>query len=393
MREKLEKYDKLITVFLVIIAFTLGVGWWVAEERSEPVYLSKIDKLLYENSEQMPPHVVLTLPNKLVFKKVTTKDILVDAQKDDNQQPKSSKKTKFSLDNLLANVPSVLSLPGKAPTAELKFVTSNEDLLEKLDEDTFLPKKSEDNVLPWVAYGNFVKTEPNFKKVSIVLSGLGMDYNSVAKIADAFDSEVSLSFTPYSQDIDKNIVKAREAGHETYVDILLSSRDFYKEDKGPLSLSKFLSKEEMLSRFKKSLSAKAPLGGIVIKDGFFDKDNPIMIKTILAEAKNRGLLVIDAVSENLSDAAKTDGLVHRRADIVIDKDIDKDLVKTLLEKAETIAFNKGQVMIVADSKPFIVMELYNWIKTFSPQVSYEEAKNIDITKPFALVPASNLVIE
>ena len=76
-----------------------------------------------------------------------------------------------------------------------------------------------------------------------------------------------------------------------------------------------------------------------------------------------------------------------------DKDIDKDLVKALLEKAETIAFNKGQVMIVADSKPFIVMELYNWIKTFSPQVSYEEAKNIDITKPFALVPASNLVIE
>ena len=105
----------------------------------------------------------------------------------------------------------------------------------------------------------------------------------------------------------------------------------------------------------------------MVKDGFFDKDNPQTIQAILAEAKSRGLLVIDAVDENLSDTIKIEGLVRRRADIVINNDIDKDLVKNLLEKAESIAFNKGQVMIVADPKPFIILEIYNWIKTFSPQ--------------------------
>ena len=81
MREQLEKYDKLITACLVIIAFTLGVGWWVAEEKSEPVYTTKIDKLLYENRDRLSPHSVLTLPDKLVFKKAeTSQDIVVDAK-------------------------------------------------------------------------------------------------------------------------------------------------------------------------------------------------------------------------------------------------------------------------------------------------------------------------
>ena len=70
----------------------------------------------------------------------------------------------------------------------------------------------------------------------------------------------------------------------------------------------------------------------------------------------------------------------------------KEFIRTL-QTAENIAFDKGQVLIVADPKPVIVMALYNWIKTFSPQISYEEAKTVEISKPFALVPASNLVVE
>ena len=60
---------------------------------------------------------------------------------------------------------------------------------------------------------------------------------------------------------------------------------------------------------------------------------------------------------------------------------------------ETEVMDKGQVMIVAENKPVIVLELLNWIQTFSPQLEYEQMKNTPITKPLALVPASNLVVE
>ena len=65
MREKLEKYDKLITAVLVIVAFILGIGYWFAEEKSEPEYLSKIDRLMFDKDNKAPK-LVLTLPNKLV---------------------------------------------------------------------------------------------------------------------------------------------------------------------------------------------------------------------------------------------------------------------------------------------------------------------------------------
>ena len=87
------------------------------------------------------------------------------------------------------------------------------------------------------------------------------------------------------------------------------------------------------------------------------------------------------------------GLARRKADIVIDKDMTKDAIEEAIKKAENIAFDKGQVLIVADPKPIIIVALHSWIKTFSPQVSYEEAKTIEISKPFALVPLSNLVVE
>ena len=79
MREKLEKYDKLITAFLVITAFILGIGWWFAEEKSEPVYLSKIDRLMFDKDNKAPKFV-LTLPDKLVAKnKNDIKEVFVDA--------------------------------------------------------------------------------------------------------------------------------------------------------------------------------------------------------------------------------------------------------------------------------------------------------------------------
>lgn len=105
------------------------------------------------------------------------------------------------------------------------------------------------------------------------------------------------------------------------------------------------------------------------------------------------MLVVDATYGDAVDKIKVEGLARRKADIVIDKDMDKETVEKFLKQAENIAFDKGQVLIVADPKPIIVIALYNWIQTFSPQVSYEEAKTVDITKPFALVPLSNLVVE
>ncbi len=391
MREKLEKYDKLITAVLVIVAFILGIGYWFAEEKSEPEYLSKIDRLMFDKDNKAPK-LVLTLPDKLT---ATNKkaDVFIDVSQEARLMKEPPAPPEFSFEKLLARVPNLTNLPAKTATQQLDYIGLEESLTDKSKEGLILPRISEDGHKPWSEYGMTVDVQPNFKKVAVVIAGLGFDPNSVNKIAQAFDSEVSMSFTPYTPNPYNAITTARTSGHETYMDLLLSSRDFLKEDTGPLSLNLNLSMESSFERFYKTISQPAPIGGIIIRDGIANDSNAIILRTLLNDANNRGLLIVDATSENGIANIKIAGLARRKADIVINQDMTGDDIEKSLQKAETIAFDKGQVLIVADAKPLAVTAIYKWIKTFSPQISYEEAKMVEISKPFALVPLSNLVVE
>ena len=392
MHDIIEKYDKLITAAIVIIAFVLGIGYWFAEEKSEPVYLSKIDKLMFDKDNKAPKFV-LTLPDKLIAKQKKDKEVFVDAVKNIENKKDIEEVMDFSLERLLAAVPNLFNLPAKPATQKLDYIDLDENLLEYTEDNKKLPKISDSGQKPWSVYGNTVSVQPNFKKVAIVIAGLGFDQNAINKIAEAFDSEVSMSFTPYTPKPYDAITKARSLGHETYVDLILSSRDFLKEDTGPLSINLNLSLEEAMERFYNTIIQPAPIGGIIIRDGVANDNNRVIISSLLDEAKKRGLLVVDATSEKGISAITIDGLARRKADIVINRDTDKETIQEYLQQAENIAFDKGQVLIVADPKPIIIMHLYKWINTFSPQISYEEAKTAEISKPFAVVPLSNLVVE
>ena len=131
----------------------------------------------------------------------------------------------------------------------------------------------------------------------------------------------------------------------------------------------------------------------MVNDGIADASTKVLLEKIIKEAGLRGLLVIDATSSPLIASLNKKGVAFRKADFVIEHVYDREIIRNLLKRAETEVMDKGQVMIVAENKPVIVLELLNWIQTFSPQLEYEQMKNTPITKPLALVPASNLVVE
>lgn len=396
MNKQLEKYDKLIVFFLVITASVLAIGWWFAEEKSAPEYSSKLDRLMFDKNNKSPKWV-LTLPDKMEAKdrsKEEIKDVEIDVFEEiviSNEEKTSDES--FSVANLLVNIPNIFMLRSKKQTANLKNVQTNPALLDKSVKGLLLPKISDDGLKPWVEYGNFINIQPNFKKIAIVLSGVGFDKKISDKVYDIYESEVSMSFSPYAINKSSAILTAREKGHETYADIILSSKNYLKEDTGPLSLNLTASTKEQKEKLNTILNTKSPIGGVVIRDGFLEDDNKNIMSAILNILKNKGLLIVDATSSSIIDNLKIEHLPRQKADIVINRDMKKNEILKSLKKAETIAFNKGQVLIVADTKPIILTALYEWIETFSPQISYEEAKNVNINKPFALVPVSNIVVE
>ncbi len=392
MAKNLERYDKLVIVGCLIAVLVLGVGYWFAQEKSEPVYLSKIDRLMFDKNNKSPAYI-LTLPDKIEISSQTQDEAGNNSEKQNVAKNEIHENENFSLENLIGNVPNIGKLPNKNGFVPMKNVGVLPELIEIKENGSILPKKGNEGHRAWIEYGNTINTLPNFKKIAVVIGNLGFDNMAVNKIASAFSSGLSMSFHPYmTHDVD-NISTARQKGHETYMDVLLASKDFLREDTGPLAINFDLTKEELFARLHKIISKKEPIGGIIIRDGKISSDKQELVKSILEEIRDRGLLMIDATSSDVINTIKVDSLARRRADIVINKDTTPEEIDDEIKKAENIAFDKGQVLIVADDKPLIIVKLAQWIDTFSPQLSYEEAKTVDITKPFALVPVSNLVVE
>lgn len=393
MFRKIVSDNTLIIITGAAIIAVAVTGLLFADKKSEPVYLSKIDKLMFDKDNKAPKFV-LTLPtwDKVLASAKENKSFEIndDVIQELNEEIFVPKKR--SMEDIIARIPNLGSLPETPPTQTLNNVMQSKGLIEKIDGMT-LPRISEDNKKPWVEYGKVVDVLPNFKKVAVIIKGMGFDPLSLDKVSKAMNSEVSFSFTPYAQDISGKIISTRQHGHETYVDMLLSSKNFLHADSGPLSMSLTISKEEALSRLQHSLSAQAPIGGVVVNDGIADEDNRELLLGLLKELRDRGLLMIDATTGDGLSKIEVHNLARKKADVVIDSDFRKEAIDKALLKAEYIAFEKGQVLIVADPKPIVIVELFNWIKTFSPQVSYQEAKDMELNKPFALVPPSNLVNE
>ncbi len=393
MAKNLEKYDKLVIAVLIIAFLMIGTGYWFAHEKSEPVYLSKIDRLMFDKNNKSPAFLI-TLPDDLKSIIKTDEEPEMEFAKPQIlPKPAEPQDIAFSLEDLINNIPNLSKLPDKTFPVTLRNITALPELTEVTEEGLSLPKISDDGHRPWIEYGQTSQIQPNFKKIAIVIGNLGFDGSTTDKVASAFAPEVSLSFHPYITRNAEDIMAARTKGHETYRDILLASADYLTKDTGPLAINLDLADEEILNRFHLSISQPHPIGGIIIREGYIAENNIAKLTTVLEEVRNRGLLMIDATSSEIISSIKISGLPRRKADIVLDNNMTQSEIDAQIKKAENIAFDKGQVLIVTENKPLAIITLSRWIDSFSPQLSYEEAKTANITKPFALVPVSNLVVE
>lgn len=382
-RQKRKYFILMLTATIIIVA---AAGYFSASIKSQPEYLSKIDRLMFDKENQSPKFI-LTLPDK-------------DAKPAEAPkiETETEKKTELpvTIEDFVERAPLVSKLPELKDLKPLKNIEIDEDLSEQAEEFV-LPKTGKDGKKPWIEYGQRTEVAPNFSKIAVVIQKIGLDNSILNAAVKALPSEVSLSFSPYTPDVAKKIKEARNSGHETYIDWLLPSSDVLKSDNGPLSMSLTLKPEENLLRLRQVLSVPAPVGGMVIIDGVADKDTSGQLKTFLAELKSRGLLMIDAISGQEINKISESGLARKKAEIVIDENsLTQQSIAEKLQTAERLARENGQVMIVAAPKPIILTALSNWFQTFSKQLTYEQMKELNITsfdKPFALVPASNLVVE
>lgn len=387
MFKKIRQQQGIILAVIMTLSVIIIAGYFSAVKRSEPKFRSKVDQMLFEEGN-LSPRYVITLPDH------QTKKAITDKVTDTSTTKKQEDDGLTTQQRVLMSVPVLSKLTAIEGLSPLKNIGVNSELLEK-DSGFIIPRKN-DMMKPWVEYGHKVKVQPNFFRVTIIFKNFGIDKTAYLTILKGMPENVSFSFSPYAQEIEKRIKEARESGHETYLDLLLPSQNYLSADTGPLAMDITVSPEELIRRLKESLSINAPLGGMIVGRGDAGADSLEHLGKVLNEVENRGLLMLNASEEETVEMIKVPGLARNKADIIIDDNFNLKDITHKLEIAEMIARNKGQVIVVAEPKPIVILEIRKWIDTFSKQMTYEELREQNINapeKPFALVPLSNVVIE
>jgi uncharacterized protein len=176
---------------------------------------------------------------------------------------------------------------------------------------------------------------------------------------------VSLAFAPYGADLERQVQRAREEGHEVLLQAPMEPFDYPDNDPGPQTLVSTLPPEQNTDRLHWVLSRFSGYVGVINFMGGRFTSNDQAFAPVMREIGSRGLLYVDDGSSGRSLApqlASSAGVSAARTDIVLDavqrpRDID-----AALERLEKLAREKGSAVGYAAALPVTVERIARWAK-------------------------------
>ena len=385
----LNKIKQLFVIIPVVIVTMLVAGLFFASKKSQPEFSSKAERIMFETKNQSPKYVI-TLPEEKTQKPVEKEPEEVATQPAVEEKNKTNNE---KLNELV--IPFLSQLPAVEGQTPLKQVMPDSSLLEDEGATKGLPVRY-GNLKAWEVYGRKVQVMPMFNKVAVVIKNMGLSKLNSELIIAKVPENVSLSFSPYSYSLPDLIKKARESGHETYLDMLLPSRSYLLEDSGDYALDFAKDSSENVKMLERLLHGDFAVGGFTLRDGVDDAKYAAQFLAVMKMLEKRGLLLFDATHGETVNQNNVAGLARVKADVVIDENFSKDSIVERLKNAENLARRNGNVVVAVDPKPVAVLAVVEWLSTFSKQLSYAEMKAQNVTsfeRPFVLVPLSNMAVE
>jgi uncharacterized protein len=218
-------------------------------------------------------------------------------------------------------------------------------------------------------------------KIAIVVGGLGISSNATQGAIQRLAPAISLAFAPYGTDVERQVAKAREDGHEVLLHTPMEPFDYPDNDPGPHTLVANQPPEMTTDRMHWLMAQfNGYVGMINYMGGRFTSSDEAM-NGFMKELSKRGLLYIDDGSSGRSvapKAAAAAGASFGRTDVVIDAVQRSSDIDAALSRLEKLAREKGSAVGYAAGLPLTVDRIARWTKA-------AEARGI------TLVPVSALV--
>lgn len=178
-------------------------------------------------------------------------------------------------------------------------------------------------------------------KIALLLGGMGLNEKLTARAIKELPADVTLAFAPYGNNLQEQVNRARQEGHEVFLQMPLEPIGFPATNPGPKTLGGDASDAENIDNMRWHMSRFTGYAGVVNYMGSRFLAMPKSIKPMLSELKQRGLLFLEDGSLALSateTAARGINMPVKRAMVVIDADLNREAIiaqLTLLEEQAT----------------------------------------------------------
>jgi polysaccharide deacetylase 2 family uncharacterized protein YibQ len=232
-----------------------------------------------------------------------------------------------------------------------------------------LPRIAQDGTRPSDAFARPVKPAADGKgngpRVAIVVGGLGIGANTTTDALRKLPGPVTLAFAPYGGDLERQVARARETGHEVMLQIPMEPFDYPDNDPGPHTLLTSIDAAQNLDRLHWLMSRIQGYVGIVNYMGGRFSASEQGMAPVLREAATRGLIYLDDGSSARSLAGQIAGannLAFAKADLIIDQVPTAADVDRALGRLETIARARGTAVGFAGAMPVSIDRIARWIK-------------------------------
>jgi polysaccharide deacetylase 2 family uncharacterized protein YibQ len=227
-----------------------------------------------------------------------------------------------------------------------------------------LPKIGEDGKTPAEAYAARAPTGlgPEVPRVAILVDGLGQA-DVITQVLLRMPPQISIALGPYGRGLQDWVAKAREKGHEVFLQIPLEPPDYPTNDPGPHTLLTDAGEAENEGRLNWLMSRYTGYVGVTNYFGTKFQSTESVMRPLLTEMKDRGLLYISDGSASNSTApeiAQSINLRFASAAVQIDAQQSPEEIEAALAKLVETAKAQGTAIGVAEAGPETMQQILRW---------------------------------
>lgn len=252
-----------------------------------------------------------------------------------------------------------------APADGVTLTPVDPALLEVRDEAR-LPIIAIDGRQPWSTYARPFNVDDSRPWVGVLVMNLGLNQRETDAAIQLLPGAVTLSFSPYAEDLERWVDVARTAGHEVFMDLPLEPLDFPRDDPGPSTLLTSLSTADNLNRLEWVLGRVPGYVGVATWMGsqFTTVEDAMM--PVLEGLKERGLMIVDSRGSSRSIAtelASSIQLPRAFSNRFLDSTPSISAIDRSLADLESVAQDQRVAIGVARSLPVTIDRIQRWAGT------------------------------